>query len=109
VPIRVPVPTEAFAEYDISLAGVSYLFTYRYNERLGRWKLDISTPQGDLIIAGMSLIEGVSPNLHLVTEDFPGSLFVVRFNETPIKASRDNLGIGKDYELVYFTEDEEIV
>lgn len=102
MPSRVPIPKESHNTTEISLSGNSYLFTYRFNSRTSRWKLDISLSDGTTVVNGLSLIENFSPTAHLTLDDFnKGMLFVFPSNLTDEVAGRSNIGVNKDYELVY--------
>lgn len=105
--LRIPVPKVSFATNSVSLGGQSYNFTFRFNERSNRWKLDISTAEGEVVRNGLTLIEGVFPLSHLYTPNFlHGVLSVQQTKDGTEPAGRDNLGIGKQYELLYFSVDE---
>lgn len=107
MPLRIPVPESSFEEIEVTLSGDSYLFTYRYNERSLRWKLDVGTSDGERLVSGMTLIEQVSPTAHYRTSQIAdGHLSVIRMNDTKSAAGRYNLGVGKDYELIYITNEE---
>lgn len=100
--IRIPVPAVSYATVQVSLSGESYALTFRFNERMNRWKLDISEADGTPVWNGITLIEGTIPTAHLILDNLPGGVigvFQVESDEKP--AGRDNLGIGDSYELVY--------
>lgn len=100
--IRIPVPTVSYATVQISLSGESYALTFRFNERMKRWKLDISEADGTPVWNGITLIEGTIPVAHLILDNFPeGVLGVFQVEADGKPAGRDNLGIGDSYELVY--------
>jgi hypothetical protein len=107
MPIRIPVPNTSYATQIVSLGGESYEFTFRYNERSERWKLDIVTTDGVVVRNGITLVEGLFFTEHLVLPEFDhGALGVVQLEIATQKASRHNLGIGRQYELVYVSNDE---
>ena len=100
--VRLPVPTTAHSTIDLTLSASNYLFTYRYNSRSSRWKLDLSLADGTTVKNGLTLVEEFSPTAYLNLEDFTeGMLYVMTNNSTDTKCSRSNLGVNKDYQLVY--------
>jgi len=107
MPTRIPVPNTSFATQIVSLGGESYEFTFRYNERSERWKLDISTTDGVVVRNGITLVEGIFFTEHLILPEFDhGMLGVLQLKAADRKASRHNLGIDRQYELIYISYDE---
>ncbi len=99
---RIPVPNIAYSDIEVTLDNVRYLFSYRYNVRNGRWKLDIKDIDDEYIVKGLTLIEQESPTVSLISIDFPdGMISVVRLQKDGLNATRQNTGIGKSYELIY--------
>jgi hypothetical protein len=105
--LKIPVPKVSFATNVVPLGGQSYNFTFRFNERSNRWKLDISTAEGEVVRNGLTLIEGTFPLSHMYTPNFlHGVIGVIQTQDGTDPAGRDNLGIGKQYELIYASVDE---
>lgn len=105
--VFVPVPSKSYSEVEVTLEGITYLFTYRFNSRAGRWKLDISLVDGTVVVNGLSLLEGTFPTAHLNLEDFnEGLIGVIRITESTEVAGRSNLGIGKDFVLAFSSYEE---
>lgn len=104
---RIPLPVIAYSDIEVTLSGVRYLFTYRYNSRNLRWRVDIRDSDNEYVVKGLSLIEETSPTAHLRCISLnEGLLVVVRLNADLEPAGRDNLGINKNYEFVYVTNAE---
>ena len=108
MPAVVPVPPNTPSEVGINLSGQRYTFTYKFNPRqgeVGRWKLDIKDSDGNYLCKGRTLIERWSPDDHLIDNGLPdGLLYVTNVNNTKEPVGRNNLGLGKDYELWYYTD-----
>lgn len=103
---RIPVPDSANPTITVSLGGKTYNFTYSFNSISGRYYLDISY-QGNLIIPSLKLL----PNTYLLKKyalsDFShGDLILINIGSTTEEAGRDNIGIGKPYELFYVSNEE---
>lgn len=104
---NIPVPDLSYSEATITLNGLIYSFQYRFNSRSDRWKLDILDSEGVYLIKGLTLIEGFSPtSYHNITGFSEGLLIPVEVNVSDAPVGRDNLGIGKDYNLIYATFEE---
>ncbi len=114
MPVQIPVPDVAYSTIEVSLAGKTYSFTFRFNTRMkkyendkGTWILDISTSDGAVIIRGVAIIEQASLLQDLILDDFSdGDLFCFRAGETSLPPTRDNIGVDKDYLLTFVTNEE---
>lgn len=101
---RVPVPIIADSDIDVTLGGVRYILNWQYTGRDGRWRLHIKDSEGVYVVKGLKMIEDFSPTAHLYTIDFQeGMLNIVELNADDLPAGRDNLGINKNYEVIFTT------
>ena len=104
--LEIPVPEESFAEFQLLLAGIEYRFVYKFNTRDDRWYIDIFIDE-DPVILGVKVMENQSllDRYHLPDFDH-GDLRCLRLGSSLAPVGRDNLGIGKNYDLVYFSNEE---
>ena len=102
---RINIPTISYSEKRVSLNSKTFFFTYEFNDRTSRWYLSISDQDNNPIHNGMALVEDGPITLHLseLNEALGGFLFIVQQRETDQPCGRNNLGVGKDYELVYMS------
>lgn len=105
--LRIPIPNSSYAEQTVTLNGQSYGFTFRYNSRAKRWKLDISDSFENVIVNGLTLIENsaITPHITLPT-DFGGELVCVKLEAGDDRLGRLNVGVNKTHELVYIGDNE---
>ena len=104
--LTLPVPSGAYSIQEVTLAGKNYVFTYAYNERDSRWRLDISF-QDTVVKLGIKIIENQALLARYRLENFDhGELFCLRRLDDGNPVGRDNFGIGKPYELIYVNNDE---
>ena len=107
--IKLNTPTSPDVVTPTALGGNLYQFHYQYNGSTPenkRWYLDIYLGK-KLLIAGLKLIDGFPLLSKYSLVDFNhGELYVIKFKETDSVVGRDNLGIGKEYSLVYISNDE---
>lgn len=106
MPLKINVPDSGWSEQNISLNGVTYRFEFHFNGRDERWRMDIyleDTP----VIKGIKIMENQSLLGRYNLEDFDhGDIFCFRMEEDGNPVGRDNLGISKPYQLVYYSNDE---
>jgi hypothetical protein len=101
--VKINIPDLAESETTVSLSGEKYVFRYHFSSLEQTYYLDIYY-QDILVIAGLKLLAGV-----VITGkyDLPlfdnGFLLVAKLKETSEKTNRNNIGIGKAYELIYIT------
>lgn len=102
-------PTSPDTVVPTALGGRLYKFHYKFNgskPENRRWYLDIYLGNR-LLIAGLKLLDGYTLlDKYVIPEFNHGELLVLRFRETDLPCGRDNLGIGKDYGLVYISNEE---
>ncbi len=101
--LSINIPDSADADQNITLGGLDYKFTTRYNTRDSRWRLsisrqDVSVIDGIKIMKNQDLLNG-----YLLAEFSHGTLFCLRLKDDNLPVGRDNLGIDKAYELIYAT------
>jgi len=99
IPILANIPAQTF---DISLDGISYNMTAKWNSRSEFWTLDILDEDDNVIILGLCLKLGTfllkQFNLNI------GELIVVDDTNTGTESSLTNIGVSTS--LVYFTQEE---
>jgi hypothetical protein len=104
--LSLAISDSAWSKSDVSLGGTTYSITFAFNERDQRWRVSIykgSTP----VILGVKVME---TKMLLGPYDLPlfdhGDIGCFRMQSTTEDVGRDNLGIGKEYELIYFSNSE---
>lgn len=101
---RLPIPLDSYSDIEVTLSGNTYTFTYRFNERNSRWKVDIKDNEGGYVVKGLTLIEETSQTVQLPSISLDqGMLITVRLNADNELAGRYNTGIDKNYEFIYVT------
>jgi hypothetical protein len=108
MPSILQVPTNSADIINTSLEGISYDIKYRFSSREERWYFDIYLENGIAVKLGVKVMENQSLLSRYVLDDFKGDIICFRKKDTPPLADvgRDNLGIGKAYELIHFTSAE---
>ena len=104
--LLIPVPEVSNATLNLQLGGLEYTFIYSYNERDARWRFDLYL-QDTPVITGVKIVESQFFFSKYILSGFDhGDIACIRTGSSKDAASRDNVGIGKNYELVYFTNEE---
>ena len=95
------MPLGADDEIVLSFGGYKYSFHLTYNTTNLRYYLDISRNE-KRIISGLKLVENVNISGKYDLPDFDhGFISVIKANATDDMATRDNIGVGKPYSLLY--------
>ena len=106
MPLKINIPNTSWSEQSVSLGGIEYQFVFSFNGRDERWRLSILR-QGTSVKAGVKLMENqLLLNRYTLTDFDHGDLFCVRLKKDNLPVGRENLGFGKPYEIVYFTNEE---
>lgn len=86
----------------VTLDGVVCQYRLVWSSRIGRWALDVMTPQGDPILVGRKVLPG-RPIFYRTRDDRlpPGELFVIDRSGTGEPPGRNELGRGKRVRLEY--------
>lgn len=104
--LTIDTPEAAWAEQALTLAGKKYLFTYSFNGRDERWRIDISL-DNEPVISGVKIMENqFLLDIYSLPNFDHGDLVCVRFEEDGLPVGRNNLGLGKPYSLQYYTNEE---
>lgn len=112
--LQLPVPEVSYSEINITLSGVNYYFIFRFNTRFkkyendsGTWVFDIYNNNKVPIIKGIAVVgQGLLLSPLNLDEFAHGDIFVFRANNTELAPTRSNVGIDKDYQLIYLTNEE---
>ena len=104
--LKISIPDSADTASPVSLGGETYDFRFNYNTVDQVYRLDIYQ-LGTLVISSLDLKTG---SYITGKYDIPafnhGELFVARIRYTPEDPNRNNIGIGKPYELIYVSNEE---
>jgi hypothetical protein len=102
----IPVPESAYKTIIIALNDESYDLTFRFNEADERWRVTIEK-EGTVIFEGLKIVEEqwLLAQYHLPLFNH-GSLYCKRIYDDGLPVGRSNLGLGKPYELIYFSKEE---
>lgn len=106
VSINVPIEYPNVSQ-TITLSGVTYVFIYTYNTRDERLRISIYRDD-NLVIAGLKIMENQFLLQNYILDQFSdGDLICVRMKgDSSIPATLGTIGIDREYELVYLTNDE---
>lgn len=104
--IKVPTAPAAWGSRQVALGGINYKMVWRFNDRDNRWQFDLYQNE-TLVIGGVKVVENTPLLATYRLEAFNhGILICLRTVNTTEPVGRYNLGIGKDYELIYLTNQE---
>jgi len=104
--LKITVPDQPWSETVVTLGGQTYTLVFRYNERDERFRLDLYSNETPILL-GVKIVESTYLLSKYKLEEFKhGDIFCLRFQKDFSECSRNNLGVGKSYELIYLSDDE---
>lgn len=104
IPIQPIIRARGSATMRTRLDGSDYVLTFQWNQRLGRWSMDIADQDSDPIASGIVLVADF-PLLSLVTDERapPGTLAIYDTQSPNIDPTLDSLGTR--HHLMYWPEE----
>lgn len=94
------IPNLPWYSSKITLSGVVFTITLRYNDRMQRWILDIGDPSGNPILAGLPILINRNVNGQYVIAGIPsGFFFAVDDTNLGIQATLNSFEL--DHTLLY--------
>lgn len=102
--IEIPVRSDLKAyEFQIELDGIVYTLKFRFNERMGRWLMDIADSISNELLNGIVLLTNVPlTDDYVVANTPPGRFFCLDKTGQNKDSGADDL--GNDIQLVYVEE-----
>jgi hypothetical protein len=104
IPLR-QLPSDSF---ELTLAGSTYKFRNRWNDREQRWRLDIFEQNGTPIVLGLKLVPFVNLTERFADERLPTTGHLVVTDTEPITSIRPLAFEDLDdrLKLIFFTNEE---
>lgn len=99
--IEIPTRSDLKAhEFQIELDGVVYTLGFRYNERMGRWIMDIASATGAEVLNGIVLLTNVPLTDDYVIDGLPPGRFICE-DRTGSNKDAGQEDLGNDVRLLY--------
>ena len=99
--IEIGVPNSSYCETTLPLNGVVYTLEFKYNSTTQAWYIDIY--RGDIpVVLSAKLIPDVNILKRADKTLITGNMMAVMKNKTEEPITRNNIGEGKPYRLIYF-------
>lgn len=104
--VVIDVPDAAWSTQEVSIAGITYTFVFRYNTTDKDWRLDLY--QGETPIKlGLVMEENQVLLKRYKSPLFShGELFCARIKNDGKPIGRQNFGIDLPYQLIYYSNSE---
>ena len=101
--VRIDVPVQPWSTQNVSLGGQDYEFEFKYNGREDRWRFSIRQ-EDTTIVSGIKVVENQIFLINYVLPLFShGDIMCRRILKDNKQVGRNNLGLGKPYELYYYS------
>lgn len=105
--IILPTVEGANSSFTTTLEGNRYRFNLKWNSRSETWHLSIQTDDGVPIITGQKVLPRLETVLHNEELFADGNVFAISsILDDDELITRDNLGVGKTYQLYYVPQEE---
>lgn len=100
------IPSSPHTSYLTTIENETFRFVFRWNTRASVWHLDVFASDGEALTVGAKLVPNI-PLIRTTSIKAPNGLLIVVNNTTNQSIpNKENIGVGKDFELVYLTEEE---
>lgn len=104
--LEINIPDSAWSSQEVTLDQTNLKLELLWNTRNNAWHINIYDINATPILEGIKLTENVSVTGRYTDKLLPdGNIWCVRYNPQAKVITRDNL--GRDFLLIYFTEEEE--
>ena len=106
--IEISVPDTANSRQNTQIDGTSLIIKFRYLERNKGWEISVFDINGSAIIAGCRIQPDVLLfDRHGFGDRLPDGVFAcLKVRATDEVLGRDNFGVGKDYNMFFFSQSE---
>lgn len=91
--------------YTVEIESVVYMLQFHFNDRMGRWIMDILTPSQVVILAGIPMLTDTDLIGRFQNKALPPGYFLVVDN-TGKHRNPDFDNFGTDVKLYYLTQQE---
>lgn len=88
----------------VTLNGESYTLNIWFSDSTKSYNISISNTEG-VLIENLRLTENTVVTFKHDIVGFEGDIALVKMTNTPEAPNRDNVGVGKDYTILYLLED----
>lgn len=105
--IPMPLYSDPFYSYDVSLESNSYTFKTYYNERARGWFFNLSVKGGDDLVLGERLVAEYPILADYALENLSGFLFLEPVGASVEKYRTDPFELSKWFRLFYIYDDGE--
>lgn len=100
------VPDAEWSEQVVTLGGTTFTLGLKYKQRTGRWYMSLNSVDGTPLLTEKKIVDGQTLTGLFDIEGMYGDIICERAYGTDVYPTRDTLGIGKPFTLMYLTEEE---
>ncbi|WP_400217233.1 phage baseplate plug protein [Escherichia coli] len=103
---NINIPDADWSVQKVILGGQTFNIEMKYKERTKRWYLTLINSDGEILLSEKKCLNQMFITEPYVITGFDGGLFVERVYGDDTYPTRDNFGVGKEFELKYFPKEE---
>lgn len=103
---NIVVPDADWSSQSITLGGTSFILELKFKARTDRWYITLKDSNGNDLITEKKIVDQQTMTGLFDIEGMYGDIFCERVYGTDIYPTRQTLGIDKQFNLMYMTEEE---
>ncbi len=100
------VPDTDWSSQVITLGGTTFVLELKYKERTQRWYMSLFSSDGVKLLSEKKIVDGQTMTGLYDLPGMYGGIFCERAYGLEVYPTRQTLGIGKEFNLVYYTQEE---
>lgn len=104
--VNIVVPDADWSTQVVTLGDSVFVIELKYKARNKRWYMTLRDTDNNILLAEKKCVPTELLTGLYDIEGLYGDIYVERVYGNSAYPSRDNFGIGKEFELRYFTEEE---
>ena len=99
--LEIPLRSDVKAyQFSVDLETVIYQFSITYNQRMGRWILDILDQDGNDVLLGIVLLQGIPLIDRFIGGNYPAGRLIL-IDTTGLNREAGENDLGNDHRLIY--------
>ncbi len=104
--LSLPVPDSSNSIQEVTLDGINYKIHYKFNSRDSAWRLNIFRGSTQVIVGEKVMVHQLLLGRYQLSDFNHGDIICFRVKDDNLPLGRDNFGVDKAYQLIYFTTEE---
>ncbi|XAO54241.1 hypothetical protein [Yersinia phage vB_YenM_P778] len=104
--MSIVIPDRDWSSQVVTLGGTTFIVELKFKLRTNRWYMTLRDSTGELLLTEKKCVPDQNLTGLYDIEGLYGDIFIDKVYGAEEYPSRNNLGVGKEFELRYYTETE---